>query len=475
ALGGVGLLQGAHPGHALAAGAVQFRPNIYCLASGHPLLESYRTAVRVMRSRPPTDPTSWLAQANIHGAISPPPGMLVDECRHDATFFLSWHRMYLHFFERIVRQASGNPDFVLPYWGYSPTGRRTLPEPFRLPAAASNPLYTEHRFSLSNAGRNMQASALDPGMALAELAFGGFTRAIDDTPHGTVHGAVGGLGGWMAAFETAGRDPVFWLHHANIDRLWELWLLGGGGRANPTGDAAWMTTSFRFYDETGATVAMTGAQVVDTAAQLGYQYADTSCLAIRLQEFDWKTLTRIDPIDPALLQVFDPIRERPPLPDPPPLAVQEAVVLGAAPVELTLKLSPEAQRTLADFPTGAGKGNRLALLLEGIRLQSPPAVYYEVYLNLPAGAGDPEYTSPHYAGNLSFFGPSPQGPHGKMPLTRSIGLLTTFARLRAVQQWRDDAVRVTFVPRAFVEGEDPAKLLGGQVQATVGSVTLRIE
>ena len=28
----------------------------------------------------------------------------------------------------------------------------------------------------------------------------------------------------MGAFETAGLDPLFWLHHANIDRLWEVWL-----------------------------------------------------------------------------------------------------------------------------------------------------------------------------------------------------------------------------------------------------------
>ena len=27
----------------------------------------------------------------------------------------------------------------------------------------------------------------------------------------------------MASFFTAGLDPVFWMHHANIDRLWETY------------------------------------------------------------------------------------------------------------------------------------------------------------------------------------------------------------------------------------------------------------
>ena len=35
--------------------------------------------------------------------------------------------MYLYFFERIVRAASGDPNFALPYWDYAPAANRTLP------------------------------------------------------------------------------------------------------------------------------------------------------------------------------------------------------------------------------------------------------------------------------------------------------------------------------------------------------------
>jgi hypothetical protein len=31
------------------------------------------------------------------------------------------------------------------------------------------------------------------------------------------------VGGFMGAFNSAGLDPLFWLHHCNIDRLWEVW------------------------------------------------------------------------------------------------------------------------------------------------------------------------------------------------------------------------------------------------------------
>lgn len=47
--------------------------------------------------------------------------------------------------------------------------------------------------------------------------------------HNTVHGAVGGSGssgvsgGHMTYLATAAFDPVFWLHHCNVDRLFALW------------------------------------------------------------------------------------------------------------------------------------------------------------------------------------------------------------------------------------------------------------
>ena len=57
-------------------------------------------------------------------------------------------------------------------------------------------------------------------------------------PHNVVHSALGGL---MGDPDTAAQDPIFWLHHANVDRLWNHWIQQGGGRADPS-DAAWLNT-----------------------------------------------------------------------------------------------------------------------------------------------------------------------------------------------------------------------------------------
>ncbi len=57
---------------------------------------------------------------------------------------------------------------------------------------------------------------------------------LEHSPHDNVHGDIGGAlnnvfnnrlaQGLMSNPCTAALDPIFWLHHANIDRLWEVWL-----------------------------------------------------------------------------------------------------------------------------------------------------------------------------------------------------------------------------------------------------------
>jgi polyphenol oxidase len=57
----------------------------------------------------------------------------------------------------------------------------------------------------------------------------------------------------MGSLATAGKDPLFYAHHLNIDRLWWLWLqlpaaVNGNERANPT-STDWLNSQFAFYDE----------------------------------------------------------------------------------------------------------------------------------------------------------------------------------------------------------------------------------
>jgi len=91
--------------------------------------------------------------------------------------------------------------------------------------------------------------------------------------HGTVHLWVGGTTpegnpGSLADTVTSPNDPVFWLHHANIDRLAETWWaahdyqylpITGGPRGSNLTDRMWPYL-------------VTHADVAVPTAQLGYRY-----------------------------------------------------------------------------------------------------------------------------------------------------------------------------------------------------------
>ena len=54
-----------------------------------------------------------------------------------------------------------------------------------------------------------------------------FEQVIEGNPHGHVHDMVGGD---MGEVPTAAADPIFWVHHCHIDRLWAAWINAGAGR-----------------------------------------------------------------------------------------------------------------------------------------------------------------------------------------------------------------------------------------------------
>ncbi|MCJ1262196.1 hypothetical protein MMC22_002066 [Lobaria immixta] len=63
--------------------------------------------------------------------------------------------------------------------------------------------------------------------------YGPFSNNVDDdlgnhylsleTIHDGIHGMVGGGGGHMSFIPYSSFDPIFWLHHANVDRLFAIW------------------------------------------------------------------------------------------------------------------------------------------------------------------------------------------------------------------------------------------------------------
>ena len=243
-------------------------------------LLAYARAVRVMRGRDPDDPLSFMGQASAY--LGRPRG---------TWFLLPWVRMHLWYFERIVRavvaETGGPRDWTLPYWGYADAGSpgaAALPPAFAAPAlpdGTPNPLYRPdgERAAFLNAGESLPAAVTSAARALAAPAFspglggapGGPGRGIDPPTPGALEAQP--LDTVTAALGSDGAlDPVFPLHLAAVDRLWEVWLAQGDGRANPA-HFDWADQWFSFCDADGRRRSLACGQAGDLA-NLDYAYAD---------------------------------------------------------------------------------------------------------------------------------------------------------------------------------------------------------
>ncbi len=434
-------------------------------------ITALRAGIQVMMSKPVTDPTSYRFQANIHGTLDTPTTMEEmqswNQCEHGSFYFPSWHRMYLYFFDRILRAAAGSAGYqnvVLPYWNYNDPAQRTLPPPFRLPAAASNPLYIAppgRPAGVDSGTFSLSSSAVDDSGALADVDFdtGGslgngfgsgpaspaqFNTATGDLemqPHNVVHSDLGGL---MGVIDTAAQDPIFWLHHANIDRLWNKWIEEGGGRADPT-DAAWLNTTFTFYDEAGHAVYLTGAEVVGTVGQLNYRYDD-------------------DPPPPMFIKFPIIVAEG-------ALAggEQQRIKLGASPVIVRLPINEETRQTLSRLSREPDR--KVFLRIEDIRTETPPSYHYAIYLNPPAGQEISERT-PGFVGNLSLFSMTPHKMAGMQMPRQEVSINYDVSRLAAGLSPDLKEVSVVLVPRGLVGPNGEPAPLPEETAGTAGSVQL---
>ena len=435
---------------------------------------AYAKAVDEMRSRSSTDPTSWTFQAAMHGTYAPtPPGALWNQCQHGSWFFLPWHRMYLYWFERIVRSivvSHGGPsDWALPFWNYSgPDPHNKVPPAFRLPTwnpgtgNAPNPLYTSHRAPAYNDPNTAAAHGLPASVvslnALNATTFSGppapgfggpvtgFSHQpqsfglLENIPHNQVHVQVGGTGrpncagGWMTDPNCAAEDPIFWLHHANIDRLWSAWIAQGGGRANPA-TPNWLGEVFSFYDERGQQVRMTPAQVLDTVSQLNYEYE----------------VPLFKPLPVHLAPVA--ASGAAPIPQGPPrlvAATQAPVNLGAARVDQAVSLPDPARTAIAAaVDPNDNSASFVYLNVEGLRAEEIPGVSWEVHLNLPADAGGGP--GDYQVGVISFFGfreqlRADQADHSLGPMVHTFDITQLVQTLRQKGEWDESKVTVSFVP-----------------------------
>jgi tyrosinase len=485
--------------------AAQFlRKDVWKLQQWDPILLWYAKAVGELSTRPPSDVTSWRFQGAIHdydpgldpfqgsGTIDTangPNAQFLLQCQHSSWFFLPWHRMYLGFFEEIVRAAvvklGGPADWALPYWNYSDASNaqaRQLPLAFRqptLPDGSPNSLFVIQGIQIGRApgvdqGNNItNARGVDIKKCLGETQFeadnpkggdpgfggpdsgfnhkGGPVGSLENIPHGTVHDGIGGNSGWMSFLETAALDPIFWLHHANIDRLWTVWkLIDPVNNVDPPG-ADWQTAqSFSFNDATGGVATMTPSQVlVSATSRFSYDYEDTSNpLAAAPVSFG---------VTAGIVGAGKTMKPR---------AIPEMVGATSEPTVLTgdqhsatFAVSEPAGPAIS-FGMGPGEPPRQTFLnIEDVTGQRAVGGY-EVYVNLPDGA-DPAASDDYFAGIISMFGISeasePSARNSGSGLHYSLNITDLVDRLKARQAWNPSQLHVTFVPRSST-GHPPVRV-----------------
>lgn len=227
----------------------------------------------------------------------------------------------------------------------------------------------------------------------------------------------------MSTPVTAALDPIFWLHHANIDRLWQVWIDRNGNHHDPD-VATWrdgpFDRTFAMPNPDGSGSVFSPREMTDTTSPgLGYVYDDVSD-PLNGANRETGRLHNILQLAPGAKAQLTGV----------PMANAKPELLGAAPAPVPLGAGANnfahvdldqagSKRVLRNFAAAtagalAGEADRVFLNLEGIRGRNDSAVF-KVYVHNPQGQGAAAQAE-HFVGTFSLFGASqaaaPDGQHG---------------------------------------------------------------
>ncbi|WP_035644431.1 tyrosinase family protein [Bradyrhizobium sp. ORS 285] len=486
------------------------RQDVATLGAGwNKTLLNYALAMRALDQLPISNRNSWKFLGAMHGfdeelwrseeligGTDPVPADLTngtygDQCQHGSWYFLSWHRGYLATFEAIVaakvKELTGD-DWALPYWNYldaSNPDARKVPAAFiadKLPNGDPNPLKTYPRrpglsilqpgrrdaFSLAAVQENDFIVGKDGSIGFGGgitgdfVQFGGWTGDLENNPHNTVHRLIGG---YMGDPRLAGLDPLFWLHHCNVDRLWEAWMNTPG--KTMTRDSRWREGP---ADRPFLMPALGGAD-----PGISFGGADTLKGGKFHPTYDDLTKgTGLVPGGVAVARVgMGPSHQQ----SVEPIGANASVVsVGSTAASSLVTLEPRATAAgvAAMGATTPGQTvTRLYLALESVR-GNAPAPQLDVYVNLPDGA-DPDAHPELHAGNLTLFGLNvasrPDGRHGGNGLGYTLDITDLAQRLQQAGGFDPTNIRVTLVPGEHVSDAQPITVDKISVLKRVGTVS----
>jgi tyrosinase len=240
--------------------ALRHRRSVRRLTAGQ--LAGLRTSITAAQGI--SDDRGYQYWAGIHGLPLP------ISCVHHRELFLPWHRAYLYMFEKALQERV--PGVTLPWWNWAVEHDVGVPEAHskRRANGKANPLFDSPIQSSGRETPSQKRTTREEGRP-GELPTPGQVDAVLANPdfltfqtqleslHDGVHVWTGGTMGDIAV---AAYDPLFWAHHAMIDRLWYLWQLRHPGAGVP----------HALLDRALAPFPMTVRDTLDVT-HLGYDYA----------------------------------------------------------------------------------------------------------------------------------------------------------------------------------------------------------
>mmetsp|Transcript_61560 Transcript_61560/g.55556 ORF Transcript_61560/g.55556 Transcript_61560/m.55556 type:complete len:791 (-) Transcript_61560:65-2437(-) len=199
---------------------------------------------KMMENKSGPGTSEFFRCASYHGQPAP------IYCQHGRETFPGWHRVYLMDFEKALQQADrdlGNDGNVaLHYWDWTVNQQDGLPKMIRdrftgwpddfWPESLRNERMTQELRRASDReiasqlrSWNVSSDASDCLLATqhwahASTRFRNNAYPSLETPHNSIHVIVGGGGGQMGGVAWAAFDIAFWLHHNQVDRVYESYL-----------------------------------------------------------------------------------------------------------------------------------------------------------------------------------------------------------------------------------------------------------
>ncbi|KAI9120335.1 hypothetical protein K1719_007368 [Acacia pycnantha] len=452
---------------------LRVRPAAHLVTADH--LAKYKKATELMKALPADDPRSFTQQANVHcaycdGAYHQVGFPDLDLQVHNSWLFFPFHRWYLYFHERILGSLIGDPSFTLPFWNWDSPAGMQIPAIYTDSASSlydalrsakhQPPTITDLDFNIDDDAsssnndrrvvssnltimyRQMVSNAKTPTLFLGSAYRAGDdpdpgAGSIENIPHGPVHLWTGDNTQPnyedMGTFYSAARDPIFFCHHSNIDRMWSIWkTLGGNNKRRDISDPDWLNSGFLFYDENKNLVRVKIKDCLDTT-KLGYVYQDVDIPWLKSKPTPSRKSSK--PRKLALVpQLFGVGAAQ---------AAETSSKTVKFPVVLESTVSTVVKRPKKGRSTKEKEEKEEVLVIEGIEFERNDAVKFDVFVN----DEDDKVVRPD---NTEFAGSFVSVPHTHKHKNKKV---ITYLRLglsdllEDLEAEDDDSVRVTLVPR----------------------------